>query len=135
MGLRFKDDPERLDYFVSCVRGTGNIKESAKKTGMSEWTAYRLMREDENLQSRVKHARVQYLKEMAGEMQKHAPEAVETLLEIMRNPKSTPSSRVNAASRILDYSLEFGENADVEGRISELQDDIALAEQLTGKDN
>lgn len=126
MGL--KHDDLLRGAVVEMYGKSGNISETCKAAGIGRDTFYRVMRTDETFADEIKTARSNYLKEMAATFQEHAPEALETLLEVIRDNTAPSTARVNAATKIIDYSKDFGESSETEARILELQKDIAEAE-------
>ena len=128
-GLTFKKNTEMQNSFLRTIEEGATVTEAAKMVGTSKSTAYLLMRKDPEFQRKVSEARVKFLRESTQEFELRAPEAIATLLEVMHNPKAPASARVSAASRVLDYGLQFGEASDYEARLKELSEDISAAER------
>lgn len=126
MGL--KNDTILQDAFTDIYAKNGNISETCKEIGIGRDTVYRLVHTNKEFKDKLETARSRYLSEMANNFQSHAPEALEALLSVIRDNKAPSTAKVQAAGKIIDYSKDWGEAAEMETRIAELQQDIAEAE-------
>lgn len=126
MGL--KHDEQLRGAVVEMYGKSGNISETCKAAGIGRDTFYRVLKHDKQFADDIREARSSYLKDMTESFQAVAPEALETLLAVIRDNSAPSTARVNAASKIIDYSKDFGESSATEARILELQQDIAQAE-------
>lgn len=126
-GTQFKNNKPQQEAFLTNVRKSGNITESAKNAGVGRDTVYRLINNDDVFREDVSKARLDYLQTMSETMKEHAPEAVEALLSVIRDDSSPKSAKVSAAARILDYSMAWSEALDYESQITELTQELASA--------
>lgn len=129
MALNFRNNPTEQQAFIDSVRQTGNISVSADKIGRGRNTCYNYMKDNAEFAEQVQQARLEYTGKMSKSFQEHGPEALETLLSVIRDKKAPATARTNAAKAILDYSKDWGEAIDMENKIAELQGQIDEAER------
>ena len=127
---QFKKNEKLQDYFINRLEETGSVKGAAELTCIGTDTAYRLMRSNTDFKEKADAARVQYAKNMAESFRKYSPEALDTLRQVMGNIGNPASARVAAAKAILDYSLNFDAEADLDEKITQLTREISDAELL-----
>ena len=126
MGL--KNDKHLQNAFTNIYAKNGNISETCREIGVGRDTVYRLVQSSSEFKGNLETARSRYLSEMANSFQNHAPEALTALLAVIRDDNAPSTAKVQAAGKIIDYSKDWGEAAEMEARIAELQQDIAKAE-------
>ena len=126
MGLR--NDTNLQNAFTDIYAKNGNISETCREIGVGRDTVYRLVHSSPEFKGKLETARSRYLSEMATNFQSHAPEALEALLAVIHDDNAPSTAKVQAAGKIIDYSKDWGEAAEMEARIAELQQDIAEAE-------
>lgn len=127
MGL--KNDEFLQDAFVEHYTNTGNMSKTCKEVGVGRDTVYRLIDCSPAFAEKIETARSRYLSNMAEQFKEHSPEALEALLEVIRDKEAPKTAVVTAATKIIDYSKEWTEAADMEKRISDLQLEIKEAER------
>ena len=114
------------DQLVITLACGSTVENAAQKTGLSESTAYRRLR-DRKFRTRLNQFRADMVGRAAGMLTAAAMEAVKTLVELQ--DRSTPAMvRLNAARAILELGTKLRESAELTERIS------ALEEQLYGTD-
>lgn len=128
-GMSVKNNQTMQNAVIEAVRDTGNITKAAEITGVGRSTIYRIMDSDPQFTDKVTQARLDYIKGMTEDFQQHAPEAVDTLLAVIRDPHAPATAKVNASRLIIDYSMTWGEALDMDTQIKQLQDSIAQAEK------
>lgn len=126
--MSFKNDIHLQDAFIEGYAKTGNVSKVAQDLGTSRQPIYALVHSDKNFKERMENARAEFMKETAESFKSHVPEAVEALLKVLRDENAPRTAVVQAAGKIIDYSKEFTEASDIEGKIQQLQADIAEAE-------
>lgn len=126
--MSFKNDKQLQEAFLDGYAKTGNISKVAQELGTSRQPIYSLARRDRGFKERMENARAEFMKETAESFKSHVPEAVEALLSVLRDENAPRTAVVQAAGKIIDYSKDFSEAADIEEKISQLQADIAEAE-------
>lgn len=128
--LNFKDNSVMRQAFCERMAENGNLSQSAKEVGVGRETVYALMRKDAEFKDDVSRARLEYTSRMAKEFREHAPEALSSLLEVIRSNKAPATARVAAARAIIDYSRDWSDTDEMETRIAGLKADIAEAEEV-----
>lgn len=126
--MSFKNDKQLQEAFLEGYAKTGNISKVAQELGTSRQPIYSLARSDRGFKERMENARAEFMKETAESFKSHVPEAVDALLKVLRDENAPRTAVVQAAGKIIDYSKEFTEASDIEGKIQQLQADIAEAE-------
>jgi hypothetical protein len=94
--------------------------EAAKAAGISYSSLYRL-RQTPEFQEILRQVKNQMYSEAFTKSQGYALNAIETLRDIMNNPRATDSARVSAARTLLEMSLNASEQEMVLDRIAELE--------------
>lgn len=128
--LNLSNNEQIQQALIDAVERTGNIKTAAEETGVGRSSIYRLMDRDENFNNQITQARLNFSKKMTEDFQAHAPEALETLLSVIRNEDAPATARTNTAKAIIDYSKEWADALDMDTQIKRLQDSIAQAEHM-----
>lgn len=126
--MSFKNDTQLQDAFLEGYARTGNISKVAQELGTSRQPIYSLARNDRGFKERMENARAEFMKKTAESFKSHVPEAVDALLSVLRDEHAPRTAVVQAAGKIIDYSKDFSEAADIEEKIQQLQADIAEAE-------
>jgi hypothetical protein len=96
-------------------------QKAAEVAGVSEVTAWRI-RHTTEFRREFLQARRELVSQCFARLQQGSSAAVATLLKIMCDANNSASSRVQAASRILDLAKGAFEVEDLEVRIQELED-------------
>lgn len=129
--MALKHDTALQEAFTDIYAKNGNVSETCRELGTGRDTFYRLMHSSPEFKKRVEKARSRYLSDMADSFKAHAPEAVQALLNVIRDENAPSTAKVQAAGKIIDYSKEWSEASEMEERIKELQRDIAEAEGVS----
>jgi hypothetical protein len=95
-------------------------QKAAASIGISEVTAWRIRQTPEFRQEYLETRREAFSQSL-GRLQQGSCAAVSTLLKIMVDPNNSASSRVQAASRILDYGKDAFVSEDLELRFHRLE--------------
>ena len=82
------------------------------------------MHSDAAFRQRLREARAGAFDQAVRVMHSASPEAAEVLDQIARDAKSPKNARVSAARALLHYSCRGHEMADIDGRLSELEEKI-----------
>lgn len=110
----------KREIFIACLLTEPNIREAARKAGISENTGWRWM-QDQDFQADYQKARKMAVSQAIGLLQQISTEAVLTLQEVMTDRKATAASRVTAARTVLDTALKAVELEDLAARIERLE--------------
>lgn len=96
------------------------IEQAAKEAGIGARTLHRWLR-DEKFQEKYRLARWRSVSQAIGRLQWLATEAVESLGEVFKDPKTPASSRVAAAKVVIEMSLRAAEIEEIRARINILE--------------
>jgi len=97
-----------------------NVEEAARSIGISANTLLKWMKEPE-FDAAYREARRAAFRQSITRLQQASSAAVTTLLKVMVEPGTSPSTKVRAADSILDHSAKAIELEDIEARVAELE--------------
>jgi hypothetical protein len=97
-----------------------NTEEAARAVGVSPKTLLRWMQVPE-FDAAYREARRSAFRQSIARLQQASSAAVTTLLKVMVEPGTPPSTKVRAADSILDHSAKAIELEDIEARVAELE--------------
>ena len=100
-----------------------SVENAARQAGVSESTAYRRLA-DSDFSQRLKDLRADMVQRTAGALTAAATEAVRTLLELQK-PSAPPAVRLGAARSVLEIGMKVREVADLEERLTALEESLA----------
>ena len=112
---------DKQESLIIALLSSPDIQTAAVNAGISESTAWRWLREDEEFQAKYKAAKKQALSIAIAQLQQAASEAVQTLRDVAADTSSPASSRVSAAKSILELAMKASEIEDIEQRLAELE--------------
>ena len=102
-----------------------NVEEAARAAGIGTQTLLRWLKVPE-FQAAYREARRAAFSQSIARLQQATSAAVSTLLKVMVDPSTPPSTRVRAADSVLDHSAKSIEIEAIEARVSELERAAAL---------
>jgi hypothetical protein len=114
---------ERLLVALACG---ATVEAAARQAGVSESTAYRRLA-DRDFRRRLQGVRADFVQRTAGTMTAAATEAVRTLLELLK-PAAPPPVRLGAAKAVLEIGLKVREAAELEERMTALEQRLDAGE-------
>ena len=97
-----------------------NIEEAARSIGIGSATLLRWLK-DPDFDTAYREARRAAFRQSVARLQQASGAAVTTLLKLMIDPATPPSTRARAADSVLDHSAKAIEIEDIEARVSELE--------------
>ena len=97
-----------------------NIEEAARSIGIGSTTLLRWLK-DPDFDAAYRQARRAAFRQSVARLQQASGAAVTTLLKLMIDPATPPSTRARAADSVLDHSAKAIEIEDIEARVSELE--------------
>jgi hypothetical protein len=103
-----------------------SVENAARQAGLSESTAYRRLA-DLAFRQQLQALRADMIQRTAGALTAAATEAVRTLLELQK-AAAPPAVRLGAARSILEMGLKLREAADLEERLTALEQQLGVAE-------
>ncbi len=111
---------------IAALIAHSTIAQAAKSCHVAESTLLRWLSEPEFSEA-YRQARRQCVENAIGHLQQASGAAVETLLEVMKNPLASSSAKIASARSVLDYAFKGIELQDFEERLAAME--AALAEK------
>ena len=105
-----------------------NIEEAARPIGIGSATLLRWLK-DPDFDTAYREARRAAFRQSVARLQQASGAAVTTLLKLMIDPTTPPSTRARAADNVLDHSAKAIELEDIEARVPELERAAETAKQ------
>ncbi len=102
------------------------VESAARQAGVSESTAHRRL-EDPEFRQQLQAMQTEMIKRTAGALTAASTESVRTLLELQK-PSAPPAVRLGAARSILEIGIKLREAADLEHRLSALEQQMGVAD-------
>ncbi len=97
-----------------------NIEEAARSIGIGSATLLRWLK-NPDFDTAYREARRAAFRQSVARLQQASGAAVTTLLKLMIDPTTPPSTKARAADSVLDHSAKAIEIEDIEARVSELE--------------
>src|ERR1700682_3496749 len=116
-GTKFK---RKLEEAVAAMLTQRNVEEAARSVGISTATLMRWQKEPE-FQQAYRAARRAAHGQSIARLQQATSAAASTLLKVMVDTSTPPSTKVRAADSVLNHSAKAIEIEDIEVRLSELE--------------
>src|SRR4051812_12263357 len=113
---------EKLLMALACG---ATVESAARSADVAERTAYRRLAEPQ-FQQRLQQLRADMVQRTAGALTAASQEAVRTLLSLQKETLP-PGVRLGAAKAVIELGLKLREMAEVEQRLSELEQRLAPA--------
>jgi AcrR family transcriptional regulator len=110
----------RSEEIISALLEHGNTSKAARALGVSEATVRRRLRTEE-FQEEFRRVRREALSQAVARLQQSSTAAAVTLLRIMVDPAAPASTRMRAASCVLDGAMRGMEMEDLEVRLARLE--------------
>jgi hypothetical protein len=114
------------DALLLALACGATVENAARQCGLSERTAYRRLAAP-TFRQQLQALRADLVQRTAGALTAAATEAVRTLLELQK-PSAPPAVRLGAARSILEMGLKLREAADLEERLTALEQQLGVAE-------
>ena len=121
--------------FISELFQCTTITEAIKKTGISTATAYRWMREDDEFKKELQKRKSQALDEVSTQMQVGFSDAVQELLEIIRNDKVSAQVKINAIDCLFRNARPIIEEVDILNRLQTMEAKIQEEGEFDASDD
>ena len=107
--------------FMSELFTSSSISETIKNTGISSATAYKWMREDDEFRRELQNRKTKALEEVSTQMQVGFSDAVEELLQIIRNNRVSAQVKINAIDCLLRNAKQIMEEVDILNRLQAVE--------------
>jgi len=114
---------------IAALLSQKNIDEAARAVGIGTRTLIRWM-QDPGFDKAYRAARRTAFRQCIARLQQASGAAVTTLLKVMVDPGTPPSTKVRAADSILDHSAKAIELEDIEARVAAIE--AAVGERKAG---
>jgi len=110
----------KMEEAVAALLTHRNQEEAARAIGIGAATLLRWQKEPE-FQAAYRAARRAAHAQSVARLQQATSAAVTTLLKVMVDPSTPPSTKVRAADSVLDHSAKAIELEDIDARVAELE--------------
>lgn len=107
--------------FMSELFTSSSISEAIKNTGISSATAYKWMREDDEFRRELQNRKTKALEEVSIQMQVGFSDAVEELLQIIRNNRVSAQVKINAIDCLFRNAKPIMEEVDILNRLQAVE--------------
>lgn len=101
------------EEIIAAILLQGSISKAAEALGISIRTVYE-RRKDADFRLLYANARADIMREAVTKMQGYLSEAVEEIAAIMRNPKTNPATRLQAAQTLISYTSKLSDHVTAE---------------------
>src|ERR687885_2119307 len=115
----------KQDALIAALLTSPTIQDAARTVGVSETTAHRWLRTDEGFTAAYLKARREALGQAVARLQQLSSGAVAVLANVAADKQAPASSRVAAATKILELAIKAVELEDLEARIAALEHQYA----------
>jgi len=113
----------KQEAVIGALISQHSISDAAKSAKIGKRTLWRWLKM-ENFKRAYLDARREVVTQAIVKIQAGMTAAAETLLEVMKSKKSSPSARVSAARTLLDFGLRAIEIEELELRVESLEKTI-----------
>lgn len=117
----------KQEQALTALLSTLTVKQAAQKSGLSEATLWRMLREPVFAQAYAE-ARRKAMEQTLTVLQQSCAGAVGCLLSIVQDTDAPASVRVSASRSILEYSFKATEQMDMEARLQSIEEALAAPE-------
>jgi DNA-binding MurR/RpiR family transcriptional regulator len=121
-----------MEDAIAALLTKHNVDEAARAVGVSVATLMRWQKAPE-FQKAFLEARRTVHRQSIARLQQATSAAVTTLLKVMVDPSTPPSTKVRAADSVLDHSAKAIELEDIEARVAELEHAAAETAKVGGR--
>lgn len=104
------------------------IKEAAQHSGLSESTLYRYLNDDEFKQA-YRNAKKEIMRGVSNSIQMASTIAIDTLIDVMTNPKANAMARVTASSKMLELAYQSHRDEDVYAELEDLREMVEIIKE------
>lgn len=121
--MTMKDLSARQKRFLQALLTSKSAREAAQKAGIGEKTAYRWLRLPQ-VQSAIAEAEGQVLADTMRRLLGMTGVVVDTLHDLLNNPRLLPTERLKVAQAVLDNLLRLRNVTTLEARLAELEEQV-----------
>lgn len=120
----------RQRRFLAALMAGPNVREAAKAAGIGERTAWRYLSNDAIRRELASHHDAM-MADTSRRMAVAMAEALDVVLEVLRDAKTPAAVRVNAGRVILDAGLRLAELVTLAQRVAELEAVMTKQQEVT----
>jgi hypothetical protein len=113
--------PAKQEKLIAALLTSATVQAAAATAGVSEATAHRWLRDDAAFAQAYRQVRWRAVQHAIVRLQQTSGAAVTILLSIAADKSAPASSRVTAASKLIDLALRSVEIEELEARLSALE--------------
>ncbi len=111
----------KQEKLIAALLRHHTVAAAAEAAGVSEATAFRWMRDSAEFDACYRAARRDAVQQAIAELQQASGMAVLVLRSVMVDTKVPASSRIAAASKIIEWAIKAVELEDIEQRLAQLE--------------
>lgn len=108
------------DVLIAALMASRTIREAAARAEVSESTMYRRLK-DAEFAAAYRDARREVMGHAVARLQQAASDAVDALVDVVRDTAGNQNARVAAARVLLDQALRATENEEIVPRLEALE--------------
>ena len=114
--------------FIDTYLNSKSITETCKKLNITRSTAYRYLKE-ENVKAEIDKRRGELINDTTLYLQDSLQECSRQLMEIIKDPNTTPQVKINAINSIFNNCNKLTETNDILTKIASIEERLAEQEQ------
>ena len=114
--------------FIDTYLSSKSITETCKKLNITRSTAYRYLKE-ENVKAEIDKRRGELINDTTLYLQDSLQECSRQLMEIIKDPNTTPQVKINAINSIFNNCNKLTETNDILTKIASIEERLAEQEQ------
>ena len=114
--------------FIDTYLSSKSITETCKKLKITRSTAYRYLREDK-VKAEIDKRRGELINDTTLYLQDSLQECSRQLMEIIKDPNTTPQVKINAINSIFNNCNKLTETNDILTKIASIEERLAEQEQ------
>lgn len=114
--------------FIDTYLSSKNLTETCKKLKITRSTAYRYLREDK-VKAEIDKRRGELINDTTLYLQDSLQECSRQLMEIIKDPNTTPQVKINAINSIFNNCNKLTETNDILTKIASIEERLAEQEQ------
>lgn len=115
---------EKIDKFVTTYLNSKTVTETAKKLDISRYSIYKYYLNSPEVKRALRDKQEEILREVKNQMEQNLLVATTELMEIITNPKTRQSVKVQAINSLFINYEKLSEKIDIEGQIAELREEV-----------
>lgn len=115
---------EKIDKFITTYLNSKTITETAKKLAISRYSIYKYYLSNPEVKRALRDKQEELLHEVKKQMEQNLIVATKELMEIIVNPKTRQSVKVQAINSLFTNYEKLSEKIDIQSEIEGLREEI-----------